>query len=186
VLKKIVIAVAGILVVLVVIGFILPRRAHVERSINIARPASLVFATVNSFQRFPEWSPWQDLDPQMKQTTEGPREGVGAKLVWSGNDKVGSGTQTITSSIPGKSVASDVDFGSMGIAKSVLILAPEGSVTHVTWTLDMDMGRSPIAHYFGLMMDRMIGKDYATGLAKLKRLVESMPDAGTTDPSPAR
>src|SRR5271170_199491 len=118
VFKRILIGVAGTLIVLAIICLLLPRNVHVERSISIDRPASLVFATVDSFQLFPQWSPWQDLDPNMKQTAEGAREGVGAKLVWSGNDKVGSGSDLITAAVPDKSVASDLDFGSQGIAKS--------------------------------------------------------------------
>ena len=179
-LKKILVIVVIVVAVLAVIGFLLPRNTRVSRSITIDRPASMVFATVNSFQLFPKWSPWQDLDPNMRQTTEGARDGVGAKLVWSGNDKVGSGTQVITASTPNESVASDIDFGKMGVAKSALHLAPAGSATRVTWTLDIDMGASPVAHYFGLMMDRMIGKDYETGLNKLKTLVESMPKSDIT------
>jgi hypothetical protein len=93
-------------------------------------------------------------------------QGVGAKLVWSGNDKVGSGSQLITAAIPDRSVASDLDFGRMGIAKSSVLLVPDGSMTRTTWTLDIDMGASPIGHYFGLMMDRMVGKDYETGMPK--------------------
>jgi effector-binding domain-containing protein len=181
VIKKILIILVAVLVVLAVVGLMLPRKAHVARSVTIARPASLVYATVNSFQLFPQWSPWQNLDPHMHQSTEGPREGVGAKLVWSGNDKVGSGTQVITASSPNQSVASDIDFGKMGVAKSELLLAADGPSTRVTWTLDIDMGASPIAHYFGLMMDRMIGKDYESGLGRLKTLVESMPNVDLTD-----
>jgi effector-binding domain-containing protein len=181
-LKKILIILFAVLGVLTIVGLLLPRKAHVARSVTIQRPASLVYATVNSFQLFPQWSPWQNLDPDMHQTTEGPRDGVGAKLVWSGNDKVGSGTQVITASYANQSVASDIDFGKMGVAKSDLLLAAgEGPSTRVTWTLDIDMGASPIAHYFGLMMDRMIGKDYESGLGRLKTLVEGMPDADITD-----
>lgn len=176
VLKRLLVIVVCVLVVLAVIGLLLPRNTRVSRSITIARPASLVYATVNSFQLFPKWSPWQDLDPNVHQTMEGPRDGVGAKLVWTGNDKVGSGTQVITASTPNESVASDLDFGKMGVAKAALLLAPAGSSTRVTWTLVIDMGASPISHYFGLMMDRMIGKDYETGLNKLKTLIESMPN----------
>ncbi len=179
-LKRILIILVAVLVVLAVIGLLLPRNTTVSRSITIARPASLVYATVNSFQLFPKWSPWQDLDPNVHQTTEGPRDGVGAKLIWSGNDKVGSGTQVITASTLNESVASDLDFGKMGVAKSALLLVPTGSSTHVTWTLRIDMGPSPIAHYFGLMMDRMIGKDYETGLKRLKSLVEGMPNIDIT------
>jgi effector-binding domain-containing protein len=112
----------------------------------------------------------------MRQTTEGARDGVGAKLVWSGNDKVGSGMQLITASIPDRLVASDIDFGKMGVAKSTLLLDPQGPSTRVTWTLDVDMGASPIGHYVGLMMDRMIGRDYERGLNQLKVLVEGMPN----------
>jgi len=136
----------------------------------------LVYATVNSFVLFPKWSPWQDLDPNMTQTTEGPRDGVGAKLVWKGNDKVGSGTQVITASTADKSVASDLDFGDMGAAKSSMTLSPDGNMTRVTWTVDVDMGANPIGHYVGLTMDGMLGKDFASGLSKLKTLVESMPN----------
>jgi effector-binding domain-containing protein len=161
---------------LAIVGVLLPRNIHVERSVNIARPASLIFATVDSFQLFAKWSPWQDLDPNMHQRTEGPRDGVGAKLVWSGNDKVGSGTQLITAATPNLSVASDVDFGKMGVAKSTLLLQPQTGSTRVTWGLDIDMGANPVGHYFGLMMDRMIGKDYEKGLSKLKTLVEGMPN----------
>ena len=175
-LKRIIVGLVAVLIGLAVIGLLLPRNIRVERSIVIARPASLVYATVNSFQLFPKWSPWQELDRNMHQTTEGPRDGVGAKLVWSGNDKVGSGSQVITASTPDHSVTSDLDFGKMGVAKSTILLGPQESSTRVTWRLDVDMGASPIGHYFGLMMDRMIGKDYEAGLSKLKSLVESMPN----------
>jgi len=175
-IRKLLIGLIAVVVVIAVVGLILPRHVQVKRSIAIDRPASMVYAVVNSFVLFPQWSPWQDLDPNMKQTTEGPREGVGAKLVWKGNDKVGSGTQTITQSTPGQAIASDLDFGGMGVAKSVISLAPEGTSTTVTWTVDLDMGANPIGHYFGLTMDGMLGKDFASGLAKLKALVEGMPN----------
>lgn len=175
-LKKIFIGLIALLVVLAVIGVILPRHVMVKRFVTINRPASLVYATVNSFVLFPKWSPWQDLDPNMIQTTEGPRDGVGAKLIWKGNDKVGSGTQLITASSADRSVASDLDFGEMGVAKSLVTLTPDSSTTRTTWTVDVDMGANPIGHYVGLTMDGMLGKDFASGLAKLKNLVESMPN----------
>jgi len=176
VLKKIFIGIIALLVILAVVGVILPRHVVVKRFVTIDRPASLVYATVNSFVLFPKWSPWQGLDPNMVQTSEGPRDGVGARLIWKGNDKVGSGTQVITASIPDQSVASDLDFGEMGVAKSLVTLTPDGNTTRTTWTVDVDMGTNPIGHYVGLTMDGMLGKDFASGLGKLKSLVESMPN----------
>src|SRR5580698_3939490 len=104
-MRKILLSLVVLLIAAAAVGLVLPRHARVERSVVIDRPASLIFATVNSFQLFPRWSPWQDLDPNMHQSAEGPRDGVGAKLVWSGNDKVGSGTQLITGAVPDRSVA---------------------------------------------------------------------------------
>jgi effector-binding domain-containing protein len=176
-LKKVLTGLVVLVVLIAVVGLLLPRHVVVKRSVTINRPPSLIYATVNSFALFPKWSPWQDLDPNMSQATEGPREGVGAKLIWKGNDKVGSGTQVITASTPDQSVASDLDFGDMGSAKSLLTLAPDGSMTRATWTVDVDMGGNPIGHYVGLTMDGMLGKDFAAGLGKLKTLVESMPNA---------
>jgi len=175
-IKKILVGLIAVVIVLAVVGLILPRHVEVKRSVAINRPASLVYAAVNSFVLFPKWSPWQDLDPNMSQSTQGPRDGVGAKLVWKGNDKVGSGTQVITASAADKSVASDLDFGDMGTAKSLMTLTPDGNMTRVTWTVDVDMGANPIGHYIGLTMDGMLGKDFASGLNKLKTLAESLPN----------
>jgi hypothetical protein len=175
-LKKILFGLAVAIVLFVIVGMLLPRHVFIERSVLINRPASLVFATVNSFQRFPLWSPWQDLDPNMTQATDGPRQGVGAKLTWSGNDDVGSGTQVITSAVEYEAVRTDLDFGDMGVAKAEFLLAPEEGGTRVTWKLDADMGPGPIGRYFGLAMDGMVGPDYERGLANLKTLVEGLPD----------
>ena len=174
--KKILLVLVALVLIVIIGGLLLPSKVTVERSVLINRPASMVFATVNSFQLFPKWSPWQDLDPNMHQAIEGPREGVGARLVWSGNGKVGSGSDTITAFDPDRSVDTDIDFGKMGTAKARLLAEAEGKATKTTWRLTIDMGANPIGHYFGLTMDRTIGPDFATGLAKLKRLVEAMPD----------
>jgi effector-binding domain-containing protein len=178
-LKKSLAAVAALLAVLAIVGLFLPRRVHIERAVLIDRNPSLVYGVVNSFQLFPRWSPWQDLDPHLHQTLDGARDGVGARLQWSGNDKVGSGTQTITASVPQSMVASDLEFTGQGVAKNRILLTPDGGATHVTWSLDIDMGGNPIGHYVGLTLDGTIGKDFERGLAKLKGLLEdaAMPRA---------
>jgi hypothetical protein len=79
-LKKILLGVVALVIILGVIGFFLPRQSHVERVITIDRPPSLVHAVTNSFVRFADWSPWQELDPAMKVSTQGPRSGVGVRM----------------------------------------------------------------------------------------------------------
>ena len=55
VLKKILLGLVVVVALLIVIGFLLPSTAHVERSTTIDAPAHTVFALVNSFRNFNKW-----------------------------------------------------------------------------------------------------------------------------------
>lgn len=154
-------------------GLLLPANSHLERSTVIERPPAEVFATLNSFGRFNQWSPWFEIDPSAKYTYSGPASGVGAKLSWVGNSSVGSGSQEIIESVPEGRIVSALDFGGSQ-AKATFQLTPDGNGTRVTWSLDSEHGYNPINRLFGaFMLDDMVGKDYEKGLAKLKDLLES-------------
>jgi len=75
--KKILIALALIVVVFVIIVALQPAEFHVTRSAAVAAPAELVFAQVNELKKWEAWSPWVKIDPAMKQTYEGPASGTG-------------------------------------------------------------------------------------------------------------
>jgi len=176
-LRNLLVALAAIVLLLVVIGFFLPDSTHVERATTIARPPSEVFAVLNGFRRFNDWSPWASMDPQARYTYAGPAAGVGARLAWSGNKEVGTGSQEIVESRPGELIRTALDFGDMGKAMATFRLAPAGDGTLVTWGLDVGAGGKLIGRYFNLLMDHMVGPDYEKGLARLKTLVESFPAA---------
>ncbi len=168
----------GLVVVLVALigaAYLFPRIVHIERTIVIDRPAASVYPYVNSLRRANEWSPWAEYDPNVKISYSGYEQGVGAKMSWAGNKKVGSGSQEITQSILNRKVASELKFGEQGPAKSSLTLTTTEHGTKVVWTLDIDIGNNPIARYVGLSLDSKVGADYDRGLAKLKALVESAP-----------
>jgi Polyketide cyclase / dehydrase and lipid transport len=65
---------------------------------------------------------------------------------------------------------------------ATLVLAPEGTGTRATWSLDTDFSGSLLGRYFGLALDRMVGPDYEKGLAQLKALAESAQAAGMSTP----
>ena len=77
IVKNVVVAIAALVVVCVAIGLMLPKTAHVERSIAIEAPAAMVFTVLNGFGQFNRWSPWADIDPDATTTYEGPASGVG-------------------------------------------------------------------------------------------------------------
>src|SRR5215471_4271238 len=111
-LKGLIVFLLVLVVALIGVAFVLPSSAHVERSITIERPPSEVFAVLNSFRRFNEWSPWAAKDPNAQYTFSGPLTGAGAKMSWQGDPKtVGTGSQAIVASKPNESVTVALDFG---------------------------------------------------------------------------
>jgi hypothetical protein len=173
-LKKVLLVVVAVVALLVVVGLLLPRTVHVERSARIATPPATVFPLVNSMARFNEWSPWKDLDPHARMTLSGPAEGVGASLHWEGNSQIGVGSDAIIESVPDQHVGLLLEFGG-GRSTASINLASEEPGTLVTWTLDMDLGANPFFRYMGLFMDRLIGPDFERGLSRLKALAEATP-----------
>lgn len=166
-------------VVLLLVGFIaiaylLPRTVTVSRSITINAAPGAIFPYVNSMAEMQKWSPWADLDPDMKTVLSGPETGVGNRFEWASDDPdVGAGSEIITQSIQDQQVVTKLNFGDMGTAEAAMMLEPSGAATHVTWDLVADMGMTPIGRWMGLFMDHMVGKQYETGLANLKSLIET-------------
>lgn len=164
-----------ILIALVIVGgFFLPDAAHVERSTVIKASPQVLFRLLNSFDHFNEWSPWAKLDPKTQYTRKGPAEGVGANQAWfSENPNVGSGRQEIIESVPNERIRVRVEFtGFDSDNVSTYTLMPEAEGTRVTWGYDTTFKGNLMGRYFGLLLDRMLGKDYETGLLNLKLLAE--------------
>lgn len=170
--KKILIGVVAVIAILVIVGFILPGTVHVERSVVIDAPPAKVFPHLCDFEATQKWSPWAERDPNMSNEFTGTACSVGHSHKWSGNDKVGTGTQTVTKIEKDARVETDLDFGEQGLAKAFITVQAEGEGSKVTWGFDSDMGMNPIGRWFGLAMDGMIGGDYEAGLAKLKAIAE--------------
>lgn len=187
-LKKI-LWVAGLaLLAFLVTGLLLPARYHVERSITIERPVSVVFSLLDSYRSFNQWSPWADRDPEAEYRRSGPESGVGARLSWEGDPRlVGSGWQEITLSRPYERIEMTLDFGSQGQAVSYYELTELGQGTRLTWGFETDVTAGQnflgalFGKYFGLFLEQWVGADYEQGLAALKRYAESLPPADFAD-----
>src|ERR1700753_701522 len=96
---EVIAVIAVILAVAIAIVLILaatkPNSFSVQRAIDIAAPADRVFPLINDFHRWGGWSPWENKDPAMQRSYEGPSSGKGAVYGWERNQKVGSGWMEI-------------------------------------------------------------------------------------------
>jgi hypothetical protein len=174
-LKKILIGLA--VAVAALAGFIHTRPAAftVQRSATIQAPADIVFAKVNDFHGWAEWSPWDKRDPAMKRTYTGAEKGLDAMYEWSGNQDVGQGRMTITESKPDELVKIRLEFLEPFPATNTttFAFAPEGEGTQVTWRMEGTNGFAGKAFSLLMDMDQMIGKDFEEGLASMKKGAEA-------------
>lgn len=168
---------AALIALVIALGFVLPDKVKVERTTLINAPRETVFALAGDFNRWNEWSPWADLDPNTKYSITG--SGVGQTMQWSSdNPKVGSGSQEMTEYEPPARFVTKLHFGDMGGGVATMTFAEENGATRVAWTMDTHMREGvpmmmrPMATYMGFFMDGMVGKDYEKGLAKLKTASE--------------
>ena len=174
-LKKILIAIAAIVVVFVVVVAIQPSEFRIVRSATISAPAPAVFAQVNDFHNWEAWSPWAKVDPAMKQAYEGPPAGTGAIYTWAGNDQVGEGRMTLTESRPSDLIRIKLEFLKPFAATNTaeFTFKPEGNQTVVTWSMTGKNNFIAKAVHLFMNMDKMVGGDFEKGLAQLKSVAET-------------
>ena len=172
--KKITILAVVLIAALLVFAATRPDTFRVQRAASIKAPPEKVFALLNDFQRWEAWSPWEKKDPAMRRTFSVVTSGKGAQYAWEGNKDVGQGRMEIAESVPPSKVAIKLDFVKPFEAHNAVefTLEPKGEATNVTWAMQGDTPYlAKIVHVF-LDMDKMVGKDFESGLANLKTLAE--------------
>ena len=172
-----------------------PATYHVERGITTTAPPQQVFAVVNDMHRFPEWSPWEKLDPAMKTTFAGPTSGNGASYSWIGNSQAGEGRMTITESMPANHVALKLEFVKPFASTCDIHfrIEPQGDGSRVTWSMDGNNNFMGKVMCLFMNMDKMVGKDFEAGLASLDRVsavvppreINAAPDSSSFDSTAA-
>jgi uncharacterized protein YndB with AHSA1/START domain len=171
-----IIAIVVVVAIVAVLGYAAtrPNTFRVARSTVIKAPPERIYALIEDFHQWRAWSPYENLDPAMTRTYGGPAAGLGANYAWAGDGKAGAGRMEIVKARAPSELGIDLDFTKPFEAhhKASFVLAPEGDATRVTWAME---GASPFM--FKVMslvfdMDKMIGKDFETGLATLKTEAE--------------
>jgi surface antigen len=190
-LWKILIGVAGALVLFVAVVATRPSTYHVERKIEVAAPADLVFGVLNDLHRFAGvlvlfGAPLEKVDPTMQKTFEGPAAGVGQSYAWSGNKDVGKGKMTIEESVPGQKVGIKLEFVEPMASTATCTLTLAGTPTGSSVTWSMDGNHNFIGKALGMFMDMdtMLGTDIEKGLALLKTVAEGK-QVAIAPPNPA-
>jgi effector-binding domain-containing protein len=177
-MKKVLYVIIGLLVLYLILCLVGPSKVDVSKSIAINAPADVVQKYVADFKNFAQWSPWQAKDPNMSVTYSGEAGQIGSKYEWEGNKEVGKGIMEITA-INGDTVQQKLTFLKpwKGGGDVYLISTAEGSGTNFTWatTFPMAFFMRPMGLFMN--MEKMVGKQYEEGLARLKTVIETQASA---------
>lgn len=173
-LATILLVLAVVVAALLIYAAFKPNTFRLERSAVIAAPAEKIFPLINDLKGFNAWNPFATQDPAQTISYESVTAGRGAAYTWLGT-KSGAGRMHITESVPSQRVLMNLDFSKPMEAHDqvVFTLAPQSAGTQVTWAMS---GRMPYLHrlmstFFS--MDKMVGGEFAKGLASLKSLAEA-------------
>ena len=146
----------------------------ITRSTSIAARPEEIHALVDDFHEWSKWSPWEDLDPDLRRTYAGAESGTGAVYSWSGNRRAGQGRMEILDATAPSLVQIDLAFEKPWKARNdtVFSIEPQGSGSRVTWS--MTGKKTLMTRLMGLVksMDKMLGPDFEKGLTRLKAAAE--------------
>jgi len=146
----------------------------VERSVTIDAPPERIYDQIADFHNWTGWSPWEDVDPDLKRTYSGAESGTGAVYGWSGNRKAGQGRMKITGATEPSRVQIELVFEKPWKARNDtrFVIQRTGSGSRVTWT--MTGKKTLMTKVMGIFksMDTFLGPDFEKGLARLKAIAE--------------
>lgn len=173
-------AIGFVLLTVIVVGFLIPqlflsKSYAMDRGTVIAAPQAEVHAVVSDLTTWKSWTAWnKEADPTIVYTYVGDPGTVGHTMEWTG-EKLGEGKLTLTS-VESDRIGYDMVFDGQDPAAGSVVLTPAGDggqATSVTWGFSGEMEGAPYKRYFGLLMDRMVGPDFESGLASLKKRLEN-------------
>ena len=162
-------ALAGVFILFLLLGWLLPGTWQAEAETVLPAPPSKVFPFVNRMDLWVLWNPM----PESGSESLGPEEGVGAGLQWS-DPQYGEGRFQILVSEVDSIVEYQVlvEGGALEV-HGVISLSPEGGGTRLHWSEQGDFGRNPLMGYTARRMASTQGEVMHSRLgALLARLAE--------------
>lgn len=148
----------------------------VAHSTRIAAPPGRVHPLINDLFRWPEWSPWEHIDPGLERQFSGPESGIEAMYAWQGNRRAGAGNLSITESTPfwiTIDLHLDRPWRSHSRMRFVVLPGNDDTTTEVIWSLTQETTGLSFLSALSLNMEAAIGALFKESLARIKEIAET-------------
>ncbi len=169
----------GIGAAVVILGFLIfistrADRFHYERSGLINAAPEKIYPYLSDLNKGGLWSPFEQVDPNLKKTFSGPGNQVGSIMEFEGNRDAGAGKVEILKLVPNEAVSLKLTMTKPFFAENAVEykLIPEGSATRFSWSMEGQNGF--LGKFIGVIIDceAMIGNQFTKGIENLKNVVE--------------
>lgn len=171
-LRIVLITILALVAIFLIIPLFMSSSYNISRSIIIEKPVDFVYRKAADYSIRKQWDPWVEMDANAENSFKVTDGFVGSVWTWKG-DTVGSGSMTIVSVEPGKSIASKLVFTAPWESESMVywkFTGLDSLRTNVVWSNTGEL--SYLMRYMGSGMDAMLGPQFARGLNNFKSLIE--------------
>jgi len=176
IIVRILIALAGIVILTLLVALFVKKEYAVEREVSINKPVAEVFDYVLLLKNQDNYSVWANMDTSMIKEFRGTDGQVGFVSAWDSQNKdVGKGEQEITGIKPGERIDYELRFLKPFESTDHTYMATSAindSTTQVKWGFDGKMPYPMNLMLLFMNMDQMLGKDLGQGLLNLKSELE--------------
>lgn len=173
-LKKILTGLAILIAIPLVAALFMSKDYALEREITINRPKQEVFDYIKLLKNQNQYSTWNMMDPEMKQSYSGVDGEPGFVAAWE-SKMVGNGEQEIKKVVNGERLETELRFKGMFGSTSPAYMSTEtvsDTQTKVKWGMSGRMSYPLNFMQVFMSMDKMIGSEYAKSLNNLKGILE--------------
>jgi hypothetical protein len=172
----IILVIAGVIILLLALGFFLKKNYSVSREIIVNQPKKPVFEYLKLLKNQNKFSVWASIDTNMKTEFTGTDGEEGFISAWeSTNKNVGKGEQEILKIVDGERLDYEIRFIRPFKSTSwanITTKAVNDTETRVCWEFSAKMKYPSNLMLLFMNMEKMIGNDLARGLQNLKSILE--------------
>lgn len=173
-IKKILLSFLILTGLIISVGFLLPDKIQIVKSIAINAPSGYVFEEINELERWKDWSYPQVHDPTM-QVEYQHKSGVGARFSWTSRD--GNGNLVITKAYPDTLINIETRHDESDSTKRYYKLKHRNDTTMLTTRFDLKKNfTNPISRLLAfIFITPKLNKAINFELDKIKEITEARP-----------
>jgi len=162
--------------VVLVMGFLLPKAWRVDREILIHREAESIFPLISNPKNWQEWSVW-NTENGMKFSFSGAASGKDASMSWKGNQINGKMTILKTVNSNNIELLMDLENGRFLVKCTIVVDGSVPNFSQVAWRSELNMVKNynPVYRYQAYFLKKYFDTSMSESLNGLKSIFPDEP-----------